>query len=50
VVVRNLDADDNANDGQDDEEYYEADPTLSTGRSCRRDSFFRVAKTMEGER
>jgi hypothetical protein len=49
VVVRNLNANHDANNGQDDKEYEEADPALSAGRSCRADSFFRVAKTIEGK-
>jgi hypothetical protein len=45
IAMHNFNGYDGANDGEDDEEYDEANPALFACRSCRGDSFFRVAKT-----
>jgi hypothetical protein len=47
-VVHYLNGHDNANDNEDDEEYEEANPALSTCRPCRGDGLFRIAKTGKG--
>ena len=45
LVVRHFNANDDANNSEDEEEYEETNPALSACRSCRYDSLFRVAKT-----
>lgn len=44
-LLRNFKRYDAASDGDDDEEYDEANPALSACRSCRNNGLFRVAKT-----
>jgi hypothetical protein len=47
VALHDFNGYDYANDGEDNEEYEEANPAFSACRSCRGDSLFRIAKTID---